>query len=120
VRLIFERGLDRTRFTIHTYRVPMITPLPSRILVKMLPVYDGEFNKLNLTIVDKRKHYDHAVRKAEVRYVGRGVRDVRAGDVVLIFGASGDSFGLDDLGANDGTAWRRVREEDCLAVEEVA
>lgn len=95
----------------------MIKPIGNRILVKLLPRYDGISEKLNLTIVDKKKHYD-GVRRGRVECVADGVKSVSAGDIVLFSGEAGESFGMDERGVNDGTEWRRLRVSDILAFEE--
>jgi co-chaperonin GroES (HSP10) len=95
----------------------MIKPFGSRIIVRLLPRYAEEENKINLILVDKQKHYQ-GVRRAIVEGVSDSVHSVKAGDVVVIPGDHGDSFGMTELGANDGVEWRRLRVSDVLAVEE--
>ena len=95
----------------------MIRPLPNRILVKLLPRYGGLSEKLNLTLVDKRKHYEGA-RRGEVLAVGRHITEVNPGEVVWFHGAQGKSFDENSAGFNDGTGMRVLRMTDVLAVEE--
>jgi len=95
----------------------MIKPFGSRIIVRLLPRYANEENKINLILVDSQKHYQ-GVRRAVVEGVSDKVYSVKAGEVVVIPGDLGDSFGMTADGANDGTEWRRLRVSDVLAVEE--
>ena len=94
--------------------------------MKLLPVYDGEFNKLNLTIIDKKKHYDHVSRRGVVESVGVGVYGVSVGDVVVFRGDAGFSLDGDPeveneiygKGSANGTFYRWLKESDCIAVVE--
>ena len=95
----------------------MIKPFGSRIIVRLLPRYAEEENKIKLILVDSQKHYQ-GVRRGVVEGVSDSVHSVKVGEVVVIPGDRGDSFGMDDRGANDGTEWRRLRVGDVLAVEE--
>ena len=92
----------------------MIQPLPNRLIVKVLPRYES---KLNLTFVDKKKHYED-IRRGEVIAVGRYIREIRSGEIVWFHGDEGDSFGSESGMANDGTDYRRLKQAACLAVEE--
>jgi co-chaperonin GroES (HSP10) len=95
----------------------MIKPFGSRIIVRLLPRYSEEENKINLILVDKQKHYQ-GVRRGIVEGVSDSVHSVKLGDVVVIPGDRGDSFGMTEYGANDGVEWRRLRVSEVLAVEE--
>lgn len=97
----------------------MIKPLPGRVLVEILPRYLAAESKLNLTIVDKKKHFEGS-RKGRVLGVGDFVRDVQSGDVVWFEGPRGKSFSRNSAGFNDGTDMRVLRASDILAVEELA
>ena len=90
-----------------------------RILVKKLPRYSGLENKLNLKLVDGKKHYD-GVRRGVVESVGAGVQDVSVGDVVVFRGDAGFTFDYDpDSELQDAeNSYHWLREPDCLAVEE--
>lgn len=96
----------------------MIKMLPNRILVKVLPRYEGQEKKLDLILVDKKKHYEE-IRRGTVEAMGRGISSVVAGEVVLFRGDAGESFGMDAGSANDGTDYRRLSAKDILAVEEI-
>lgn len=96
----------------------MIRPLGDRILVKVLPRYGGLEEKLNLVLVDRKRHFE-GVRRGVVEYVGSGVQSVRTGEIILFAGDLGESFGMGEFGINDGTEFRRLKVRDCLAVEEV-
>ena len=78
----------------------MIKPLPNRVLVKVLPRYGDSESKLNLVLVDNRKHYEGA-RRGEVLSAGDFVRELKAGDIVWFLGAQGKSFDQNELGAHD-------------------
>lgn len=95
----------------------MIKPFGSRIIVRLLPRYAEEENKINLILVDSQKHYQ-GVRRGVVESVSDRVHSLRPGEVVVIPGDLGDSFGMTADGANDGTEWRRLRVSEVLAVEE--
>ena len=95
----------------------MLRALPNRVLVKLLPRYGDVESKLHLVVVDRKKDFEGS-RRAEVLAIGRGITQVKAGDVVWFHGAQGQSFDRDERGANDGTAMRRLRMKDLLAVEE--
>lgn len=95
----------------------MIKPLGNRILVKCLPRYGDLEKKLNIVLVDKKKHYQD-LRRGVVEYVGPSVRELKPGDIVHFPGDYGESFGFNSGGISDGTDWRRLREKDCLCVEE--
>jgi co-chaperonin GroES (HSP10) len=95
----------------------MLKPLGHRVFVKLLPRYGDLESKLNLTLVDKKKHYD-GVRRGVVQAVSESVKTVRTGETVLFAGDLGESFGMDETGANDGTDWRRLKVSEILAVEE--
>lgn len=98
----------------------MIKACRGRILVKLLSVYDGQPNPLNLTIVDKKKHYDHTSRRGVVESLGAGVHGIGLGDVVVFRGDAG--FSLDGDPEFDrpeyGTEYRWLKESDCMAIEE--
>jgi hypothetical protein len=89
------------------------------VLVKLLPRYGDLEAKLNLTLVDKKKHYQD-VRKGVVMYVGPRVRAVAPGEKVIFHGDLGESFSVGEDGVSDGTDWRRLRASEILAVEEPA
>lgn len=110
-------GLDKQKEIAHTRGNPMLKPLGNRILVRLLSRYGDEENKLKLTIVDGKRHYE-GIRKGEVMAVSDSVHSVMIGDIVVFRGDSGESFSMDDGGVNDGTDWRRLRTSDLLAVEE--
>lgn len=95
----------------------MIKPLPNRLLVKLLPRYGDLESKLNLTLVDKKKHYEGA-RRGEVIGVGDRIWELKVGDIVWFHGVQGESFDRNEIGANNGTGMRRLRMKDCLAIEE--
>lgn len=86
-------------------------------MVKVLPRYEALEKKLHLTLVDRKRHYE-GVRKGVVESVGRGVRELSVGETVIFNGELGESFGMTERGADDGTDWRRLRAKDVLAVEE--
>lgn len=96
-----------------------IRPMPKRILAEMLPPHDGERNLLGLTLVDTRKHFEHTSRKAKVLAVGRSVRQIHAGDVVVVKGSAGftlDAEPVDESGVK-GNEFRWLYERECLAKE---
>ena len=95
----------------------MIKPLPNRVLVKVLPRYGAIESKLNLTLVDKQKHYLGA-RKGEVLGVGENISSVKVGEIVWFHGAQGKTFDENELGINDGIGMRILRPKDLLAVED--
>jgi len=95
----------------------MLKALPHRVLVRMLPRYGDLESKLNLTLVDKKKHFEGS-RRGEIMAVGDRVPELKPGDVVWFIGPQGQSFGKNSAGFNDGTEYRRLRYRDCLAVEE--
>jgi hypothetical protein len=95
----------------------MIKPFGSRIIVRLLPRYAEEENKINLILVDSQKHYQ-GVRRGIVEGVSDSVHSVKVGEVVVIPGDHGDSFGMTADGANDGVEWRRLKVSEVLAVEE--
>ena len=95
----------------------MIKPLPNRVLVKVLPRYGAIESKLNLTLVDKKKHYLGA-RRGEVIGVGEDIASVAVGDIVWFHGAQGKTFDQNELGVNDGIGMRILRPKDLLCVEE--
>ena len=97
----------------------MIKPLPNRVLVKVLPRYGSSESKLQLVLVDNRKHYEGA-RRGEVLAVGDFVREIKAGDIVWFLGAQGKSFDQNELGANDGTGMRVLQARHIFCVEEKA
>lgn len=92
----------------------MIRPFPHYLIVKILPRYES---KLNITLVDKKKHYED-VRRGEVVAVGNRIREISSGDIVWFHGDEGDSFGSGKDLSNDGTDYRRLKMNACLAVEE--
>ena len=96
----------------------MLKPLGSRIVVKLLPRYAGEESKLNLVLIDGQKHYQ-GVRRGTVEAVSGKVLSIGVGDVVVFSGDHGDSFGMNEGGANDGTEYRRLSVGDVLGVEEM-
>lgn len=104
----------------------MIKASRGRILVKLLSVYDGEFNKLNLTIIEKKKHFEHVSRRGVVESVGKSVYGVSVGDVVVFRGDAGFSLDGDPevdneiygKGSTNGTCYRWLKESDCLAILE--
>ena len=100
----------------HTWR-DMIRPLPNRVLVRVLPRYGDIESKLNLVVVDKKKHYE-GTRRGEVLAVGKYISEVSPGEIVWFHGAQGESFDKNELGANNGIGLRRLRMKDMLAVEE--
>jgi co-chaperonin GroES (HSP10) len=85
--------------------------------VKLLTRYGALEQKLNLTLVDKQKHYQGA-RRGEVLAVGENIPEVKAGDVVWFHGAQGKSFDENSAGFNDGTGMRALKWKDLLAAEE--
>lgn len=95
----------------------MIKPFGSRIIVRLLPRYAEEENKIKLILVDNQKHFQ-GVRRGIVEGVSDKVYSVKVGDVVVIDGDRGDSFGMTELGADDGVEWRRLKVSDVLAVED--
>lgn len=95
----------------------MIRPLPNRVLVKVLPRYGELESKLNLTLVDKKKHYQGA-RRGEVLAVGEYIREVHPGEIVWFHGAQGKSFDRNEIGANDGVGMRVLRMNEIYVVEE--
>ena len=95
----------------------MIRPLRNRVMVRLLPRYGDMEAKLNLVLVDGKKHYQD-VRRGVVEAAAEGVRSVKAGDTVIFYGDRGTSFGMDDNGVNDGTECRSLSVRDILAVEE--
>jgi hypothetical protein len=98
----------------------MINPTRGRILAKMLPAVDDIPNSLGLTLVDKKRHYDHKSRRVVVQAVGRGVYAVKAGDIVIIRGDSGFTLDGDPEVQRPeyGEEFRWLKESDCLAIEE--
>lgn len=75
---------------------------------------------MQLVLVDKQKHYA-GVRRGEVQAVGRGVYDVKAGDVVVFRADAGYTFDVDPdrpeiQDSENNFHW--LKEPDCLAVEE--
>lgn len=92
-----------------------------RVLVKLLPAYDGISGKLGLTIIDKRKHFAHTVRRGVIESIGRRIDGISVGDVVVFCGDAG--FSLDgDAGVEGeefGEGYRWLRWKECLGVEEV-
>lgn len=95
----------------------MIRPLPNRVLVEVLPRYGELESKLNLTLVDKKKHYEGA-RRGRVIGVGDRIREIAVGDIVWFHGPQGQSFDKNSAGFNDGTGMRRLRQKDLLAIED--
>jgi len=100
----------------------MIKPRGSRVLVKMIDAINDLDNKLCLTLVDKKKHFAHVTRRGTVQAVGPDVRLVSAGDVVVIRGDAGFTLDGDPEVERPeyGENYRWLKEEECLAVEEVA
>ena len=98
----------------------MIQATRNRILVKLLPVTDDVSNTLNLVLVDKKKHYEHTSRKGKVASVGRGVRYIAVGDVVVFRGDAGFSMDGDPENQREifGESHRWLKESDVLAVME--
>jgi hypothetical protein len=90
-----------------------------RILVKVIPRYGDLQNKLQLTLVDKKKHYV-GTRKGEVISVGRGVYEVAVGDVVYFRGDAGFTLDGDPEFAyqDSDNNFHWLKESDCLAVED--
>lgn len=80
--------------------------------------------KLGLKTFDKKKHYDHVVRRGIVRDLNPDIRtEVKIGDLVLFEGAAGFTMdgdlideGLDEYGKGEGHRWLKHRE--LLAIEE--
>ena len=93
-----------------------VTPLGSKLIVKLLPRYEAEENKLQLKIVDKQRHYE-GTRKGEVVNVGPNVREISVGDIVVFRGDLGTSFGLGAESFNDGVEYRELMETEIDAVE---
>lgn len=79
-----------------------------------------------LTTVDKKKHWDHGVRRGIVRDINPGVRtEVTLGDIVLFEGSAGFTMdgdlldeGLDEYGKGEGHRW--LKEKELMAIEEPA
>ena len=101
-----------------------VKPLPYRVLVELLPAYSELKNPLNLDLsvaAEKKKHFDHIVRRGKVIAVGRGVYDVQEGDLVIFQGYAGTSFGRNHKGKfNDGTNYRSLSVQEILCIEEQA
>lgn len=98
----------------------MIRPMHGRILAELLPTNE-HFNKIGLVIVDRKKHFQHPVRRGKIIAVGLGVREVKEGDIVLFRGDSGlttDGQESDEIKNENFHRW--LKEHECLAVEEVA
>lgn len=97
----------------------MIRPMPGRVLVEVFPPGMEHANLLKLTLVDKKKHFQHPVRKGKVIAVGRGVSEVRSGEVVIFRGDAGFTTDKEHDGSDlKGEDFRWLKPSDCLAVEE--
>ena len=99
----------------------MIKAIRSRILVEMFPAIDDLPNKLNLTLIDKKKHYDHALRKGKVVSVGRLVSEVGVGDVIYFRGDAGQSLDGDpelDRPEYNDVKYRWLNPREVEAVED--
>jgi hypothetical protein len=98
---------------------PRIKANRGRILVKKLPRHSDYANKLNLVLVDQQKHYV-GVRYGEIQSVGKGIYEVKPGDVVLFRADAG--FTLDPESGSDiqdsENSFHWLKESDCLAIEE--
>lgn len=98
----------------------MIKPTSDRVLVRKIPRYGEMSTKLNLTLVDGKKHFD-GVRRGEVISVGPYVREISQGDVVVFRGDSGYTFDYDpenrEVQDTDNASLHWLREKDCLALE---
>ena len=115
--LPLKNPLDIYTLCLHTYRIPVIKPLPNRVLVKVLPRYGDSESKLNLVLVDNRKHFE-GNRRGIVIAIGDGVREVNVGDIVWFLGAQGKSFDENELGANDGVGMRLLQARHIFCVED--
>jgi co-chaperonin GroES (HSP10) len=96
----------------------MIRPMPGRILTELIPATE-QFNRIGLVIVDRKKHFQHPIRKGKVLAIGSGVRQVKEGDVVLFRGDAGlttDGYESDEIKNENFQRW--LKEHECLAVEE--
>ena len=72
---------------------------------------------MNLTLVDKKRHYEGA-RRGEVLAVGKHISEVNPGEVVWFHGAQGKSFDENSAGFNDGVGMRVLRVKEIYCVEE--
>lgn len=88
--------------------------------MKMLPAQDDLSNKLQLTLVDQKKHFEHATRRAVVVAVGRTTREVRMGDRIVIRGDAGFTLDGDPEVERPeyGESYRWLKEHEIDAVEE--
>lgn len=100
-----------------------------RVLVKMLPIAGDHYNPHGLTLVDKKKHFEHAFRRAKVVSMDPAIAwhipDVMPGDVVIIRGDSGFTTDGDVLDEDDkyeeplkGEFYRWMHWKELLAIEE--
>lgn len=98
----------------------MIRASRGRLLVKVLPAIDDIHNPLNLTLIDKKKHFEHASRKGEITSVGAGVYGVRVGDIVVFRGDAGFTMDGDPEVQRPefGESYRWLKESDCMAILE--
>lgn len=96
----------------------MIKPSRGRVLVKLLSATLDLPNKINLTLIDSKKHFDHSSRKGVVTAVGAGIFDVAVGDVVVFRGDAGFSLDGDPEveRAEFGEGFRWLKKNDLLAV----
>ena len=101
----------------------MIKAARGRILVRIKPAIEDIKNPLGLTLVDKKKHFEHSSRRGSVESVGAGVHGVVVGDVVIFRGDAGFTMDGDpEVGERQGygeNEYRWLKEHELLAVEEV-
>lgn len=94
----------------------MMKPLGARVLVKMIPSTDEIENKLNLALVDKKKHWDHKSRRGLILAVGPDVFRVDVGEVVIMHGSAGKTFGEYDKAFDE--SYRLIKQSECEAVDD--
>ncbi len=96
----------------------MIKPTRGRALVRLLPANMDLPNNFNLTLIDTKKHFDHASRRGVVVALGAGKFDVAVGDVVVFRGDAGFSLDGDPEVERPefGEGFRWLKKNDLLAV----